>query len=124
MSELDAELTSFMHQYEQATNRHDFDELVPLIADDATYWFTEGSYQGIVAVRGAIERTFTTILDEVYRIEDLEWVAVTDDLAVCRYRFCWTGTVDGELASGQGRGTNVVTKQNGEWKMVHEHLSR
>jgi len=124
MSELDAELTSFMHQYERATNRHDFGELVPLIADDATYWFTEGSYHGIVAIRGAIERTFTTILDEVYRIEDLEWVAVTDNLAVCRYRFRWTGTVDGEPASGQGRGTNVVTRHNGEWKMLHEHLSR
>jgi ketosteroid isomerase-like protein len=124
MSELDAELTWFMRQYERATNRHDFDELVPLIADDATYWFTEGSYHGIVAIRGAIERTFTTILDEVYRIEDLEWVAITDGLAVCRYRFCWTGTVDGEPASGQGRGTNVVTKRNGGWKMLHEHLSR
>lgn len=124
MSELDAELTSFMRQYERAANRHDFDELVPLIADDATYWFTEGSYHGIVAIRGAIERTFTTILDEVYRIEDLEWVAVTDGLAVCRYRFRWTGTVDGEPASGQGRGTNVVTKHRGGWKMLHEHLSR
>jgi ketosteroid isomerase-like protein len=124
MSELDAELTSFMRQYERATNRHDFGELVPLIADDATYWFTEGSYHGIGAIRGAIERTFTTILDEVYRIEDLEWVAVTGSLAVCRYRFCWTGTVDGEPASGQGRGTNVVTRHNGEWKMLHEHLSR
>jgi hypothetical protein len=101
MPELGAELTAFMHQHQQATNRHDFDEPVPLIADDATYWFTEGSDHGIAATRGAIERTFTTILDEIYRIEDLEWVAVTDALAVCRYRFCWTGTVDGELASGQ-----------------------
>jgi ketosteroid isomerase-like protein len=124
MSELDAELTSFMRRYEQATNRHDFTELVPLIADDATYWFTEGSYHGIAAIRGAVERTFATILDEVYRIEDLTWVAVTDRFAVCRYRFCWTGTVDGEPASGQGRGTNVVTKRNGQWKMLHEHLSR
>jgi hypothetical protein len=23
-----------------------------------------------------------------------------------------------------GRGTNVVTKDNGAWKMLHEHLSR
>lgn len=124
MSELDHELTSFMHRYEQATNRHDFGELVPLIAEDATYWFTEGSYHGTAEIREAVERTFATILDEVYRIDELEWVAITDGFAVCRYRFCWTGLVDGKPASGQGRGTNVVTKQNGAWKMLHEHLSR
>ena len=124
VSDLDAELTSFVYRYEQATNRHDFDELVPLIADDATYWFTEGSYDGIDAIRAAVERTFATILDEVYTIEDLEWVAIADDLAVCRYRFRWSGVIDGESASGQGRGTNVVTKRNGAWKMLHEHLSR
>jgi ketosteroid isomerase-like protein len=124
VSDLDAELTSFVYHYEQATNRHDFDLLVPLIADDATYWFTEGSYHGIDAIRAAVERTFATILDEVYTIEGLEWVAVTADLAVCRYRFRWTGVVDAKPASGHGRGTNVVTKRNGAWQMLHEHLSR
>jgi ketosteroid isomerase-like protein len=124
VSDLNEELTSFMHRYEQATNRHDFDQLVPLIADDATCWFTEGSYHGIDEIRAAVERTFATILDEVYTIENLDWVAVSDDLAVCRYRFRWTGVVDGKQASGQGRGTNVVTKRGGAWKMLHEHLSR
>lgn len=124
VSGLDAELTSFVHRYEQATNRHDFAHLVPLIADDATYWFTEGSYHGIDAIRTAVERTFATILDEVYEVEDLEWVAISDDLAVCRYRFSWRGVVDGKLQSGQGRGTNVVTRRDGAWKMLHEHLSR
>lgn len=124
MSDGTAGLTAFMRRYEQATNRHDFDQVAPLIADDASYWFTEGSYHGIEAIRAAIERTFATIQDEVYRIEELEWVAVADDLAVCRYRFRWTGVVDGKPASGEGRGTNVVTRQHGVWKMRHEHLSR
>lgn len=124
MSDATAGLTAFMRRYEQATNRHDFDQVAPLIADDASYWFTEGSYHGIEAIRAAIERTFATIQDEVYRIEELEWVAVADDLAVCRYRFRWTGVVDGKPASGQGRGTNVVTRRHGVWKMRHEHLSR
>jgi ketosteroid isomerase-like protein len=119
-----AELTAFMYQYEQATNRHDFDDLAPLIADDATYWFTEGSYDGIDAIKVAVERTFAAILDEVYKLEELEWIAIADDLAVCRYHFRWTGVVDGKPTAGQGRGTNVVTKRNGVWKMLHEHLSR
>ena len=124
MSDLQTELTAFVHRYEQATNRHDFNDVAPLIADDATYWFTEGSYHGIEAIRVAIERTFAAILDEVYEIRNLEWVAVADDLAVCRYQFFWTGMVDGQPDCGHGRGTNVVAKRDGDWKMLHEHLSR
>jgi hypothetical protein len=75
--------------------------------DDATYWLTDGSYHGIDAIKAALERTFTTILDEIYTIDKMEWVAV------CRYRYRWTGVIDGAPASGHGRGT-----------MLHEHLSR
>jgi uncharacterized protein (TIGR02246 family) len=121
---MDAELTSFVEEYERATNSHDFGRLAPLIAPDATYWFTDGSHRGLDQIRAAVERTFATILGEVYRIHDLEWVAVADDTATCRYAFCWTGTVDGEPASGHGRGTNVLARRGGTWRMVHEHLSR
>lgn len=124
MSDPTAELTAFMRQYEQATNRHDFNQLTPLIADDATYWFTDGSYHGIDAIKAAVERTFTTILDEVYKIDQLEWIAVAENLGVCRYHFRWTGVIHGTPASGNGRGTNLVVKRNGNWKMLHEHLSR
>lgn len=118
------ELTAFLARYEQATNGHDFTELEPLIAEDATYWFTDGSHQGIDAIRTAVERTFATILDEVYTIDEVEWIVVEAGSAVCRYRFRWSGVVDGVPASGQGRGTNVLTRRDGTWKMLHEHLSR
>jgi ketosteroid isomerase-like protein len=124
VSDLQAELTEFVRRYELANNGHDFDQLAPLIADDATYWFTDGSYQGLGAIRAAIERTFATIVDEVYEIRDLEWLAVTAELAVCRYRFWWQGLIDGRSESGQGRGTNVLVKRDDGWKMLHEHLSR
>jgi ketosteroid isomerase-like protein len=124
VSDLQAELTEFVRRYELANNRHDFDQLALLIADDATYWFTDGSYQGLGAIRAAIERTFATIVDEVYEIRDLEWLAVTGELAVCRYRFWWQGLIDGRPESGQGRGTNLLVKRDDGWKMLHEHLSR
>jgi ketosteroid isomerase-like protein len=123
MPDLETELTAFMRRYELATNRHDFGQLAPLIAGDATYWFTEGSYHGIEAIRSAIERTFATIRNEVYQIKDLEWVVVSAELAACRYRFSWNGVIDGQPESGSGRGTNVLTKRDGTWKMLHEHLS-
>lgn len=123
MSDLAAELTAFMTRYEKATNSHDISRVAPLIDADAVYWFSDGSHRGLGEITGAIERTFATIHDEVYEIQDLEWVVLAADHAVCRYRFSWTGVVDGRPRSGRGRGTNVLVKREGEWKMRHEHLS-
>ena len=115
--------TAFMRAYEQATNSHDTARLAPLIADDAVYWFSDGSHRGRDAVLAAIAETFATIRDEVYRIDELEWVVAESGYAVCRYRFAWTGTVRGEQRSGSGRGTNVLVSSGDAWQMRHEHLS-
>jgi len=118
-----AALTAFVHAYERATNSHDLTRLGPLIASDAVYWFSDGSHRGREAILAAIGRTFATIRDEVYRIDDLEWIAHDDSHAVCRYRFAWHGVIDGRPGSGTGRGTNVLVDNAGSWQMLHEHLS-
>lgn len=123
MTDSNTELQAFMAEYERATNTHDINQVTPLIRSDATYWFSDGSHHGLTEIAAAIEKTFTTIQDETYTIHDLEWVAIAAELAVCRYRFTWTGRIDGQHRSGHGRGTNVITKQHGEWKILHEHLS-
>jgi ketosteroid isomerase-like protein len=120
---LAAELTAFLRRYELANNSHDFARIAPLICDDATYWFSEGSYHGIDEIRKAIELSFATIQEEVYQIHDLAWVAMTEEFAVCTYGFRWEGRVNGEPGSGAGRGTNVIARRDGVWKMLHEHLS-
>lgn len=123
MPEPTAALTEFIRTYERAANSHDITRLVPLIAPEAVYWFSDGSHRGREAVLSAIAETFATIRGEVYRINDLEWIAHSDDHAVCRYRFTWTGTVDGRQRSGSGRGTNVLVSNAGTWQVLHEHLS-
>lgn len=116
--------TSFMRRYERATNTHDPARVAPLIADDASYWFTDGSYHGIGEITAAIGRTFATITDEEYRLHDLSWVAVGPDVAACRYRFAWTGSVDGRRTQGSGRGTSILVRaEDGAWRVQHEHLS-
>lgn len=116
-------LAAFMAEYERAANSHDVQQVLPLIADDATYWFTDGSYRGREEIAGALERTFATIHDEVYEIRELERSALTDEVAACRYLFFWRGVVDGEPRSGRGRGTNVLVMRDGSWRVRHEHLS-
>lgn len=120
---MEAELASFMGEYERANNSHDISRVVPFIAEEATYWFSDGSFRRVEEILNAIERTFATILDEVYEVRDLEWPVATVDVTVCRYRFAWTGVVGGKPRSGQGRGTNVIVRRDGGWKILHEHLS-
>src|SRR5687768_8450973 len=117
-------LSAFLKSYEQANNSHNWANVEPFIAKDATYWFTDGSFTGRDEIRTAIEATFMKIQDEVYEIKDVQWPTITDTNAVCTYRFYWQGTVDGKQTSGNGRGTNVLEKRNGSWQIVHEHLSR
>ncbi len=112
-----------MTAYEQANNSHDIDRVVHMIAQDATYWFTDGSYQGLADITAAISRTFSAIQNETYTISDLEWIMLTAEHAMCRYQFSWTGLVDGQPRSGDGRGTNLIVKADGRWMMSHEHLS-
>lgn len=112
-----------MQRYEEATNSHDISTLRPLIATEATFWFTDGSYVGISNVVTAIVRTFESIQDERYTIRNVEWIAVSTDFAVCRYDFEWIGTVSGERKEGGGRATSVIAKTRDQWQVLHEHLS-
>lgn len=123
MSELAAEPTAFVRAYEQATNSHDIAQLTPLIAPEAVYWFSDGSHRGRDAILAAIADTFATIRDENYQITELEWITASTNHATCRYRFSWTGTINGQPRSGSGRGTNVLINSDGTWQMLHEHLS-
>lgn len=118
------ELTNFMQTYERANNTHIWANVAPMVANDATYWFTDGSYSGINEICRAVETTFEKLQDEVYKISDLKWLVVTETVAVCTYRFSWQATIDGVRQSGNGRGTNVLEKRNGSWQIVHEHLSK
>ena len=112
-----------MKDYEARLNRGRFDEVAPLISSDALFWFNDGSHSGLDAVRAAFTRTFQTFPLERYWFEDLIWLAKDDDVASCAYRFRWTATINGKVLAGGGRGTNVLRKEGGGWKIVHEHLS-
>lgn len=113
----------FMRDYIRRTNTHRFDEVAPVIAENATFWFSSGSYHGLAAIRAAFEKTWGMIQDEVYGVEDVVWPVVTESSAVCLYTFRWQGNINGEAREGSGRGTNVLRREDGRWRVVHEHLS-
>lgn len=112
-----------MALYAAGINHHRFDELVPLIAEDAQFWFSDGTHCGIADIRTAFETTWSRLTDETYWLEEVSWIAKGDAAASCVYRFCWVANVDGIRRSGSGRGTTVLARSDGRWQIVHEHLS-
>ncbi|MGH8980159.1 MAG: YybH family protein [Acidimicrobiales bacterium] len=111
-------------RFEQAANSADFDQVAPLIDEHAIFWFTDGSFEGVAEVQRAFEETWATIREETYRIEGTRWIAVSDTVAVCVYRFSSSGIVDGHPFASTGRGTNVLVRGTDGWKIGHEHLSK
>ena len=115
----------FMREYESSGRTGGVEHTLRLIHDDAVYWFSDGtSHVGKAAIERAIRRNFDAIKDETYRISELVWMAHSPDVAACTYRYDWSGTIDGEPASGFGRGTSVLVRNSDSWLVVHEHLSR
>lgn len=113
-----------LHQYELAANSRDFDQVAPMVAHSAVYWFSDGEFEDLDAIRGAFEMTRNTIEHERYAIEDVQWIVVAERAAVCIYQFRSEGFVRGRPFSAIGRGTNVFSLIDGRWQIVHEHLSR
>ena len=112
----------FLKSYEKALASQWWSEVEPLLAEDACIIFSEGTYVGKAEVQKAFEKAFTLIQDERYEIANLYWVDKASDYAVCIYTFRWSGVVNGEQAVGAGRGTSVLKRIDGCWKLLVEHL--
>jgi len=113
-----------MKLYEAKINLHRFDEVEQLISPDAIFWFTDGTYRGIDEIRAAFERTWQKLQNETYWLENIEWIGFGQTLASCTYHYNWKTEIGGKIFEGKGRGTTVLKSENGQWKIVHEHLSR
>ena len=116
-----------MAEYERRNNSHSFDQVAPLIADDAIYFFNDGTFRGLPAIRQAIEKTWAYgVQDESYTIEDLSWLVQDEHIAVATYRYRWEGVTSDSRERqvlGVGRGTQVLRRSGDRWQTVHEHLS-
>lgn len=111
-----------LQAYERRLGEHRWEAVADLIHDEAVFIFSEGTFHGKPEIANAFRKTFQTIQDETYIIDDLQWLVVADDVAACIYKFSWKGVVNGQEMSGGGRGTSVLQKTSTGWQILHEHL--
>jgi len=118
------ELSGFLKAYERAANSRVFAKVDPFIATDASFWFTNGMFNGKVAIKKAFEDTWKTIENESYSISNVQWIFSDRQTASCTYTFKSDGIVDGRRQTYEGKGTNILARIDGKWQIVHEHLSK
>lgn len=111
-----------MIAYETALSSQDWKRIAPLLHDDVCVTFSSGTFKGKAEVQQAFERTFALIQDEQYAISNLHWAVDDGAVAICLYDFAWQGVINGQPASGGGRGTSVIVKNGAVWQIVAEHL--
>lgn len=113
----------YIKNYEQALATQDWSQVEPLIHEDACVTFSNGAvHKGRTEVRKAFEKNFSLIKDETYVITNVHWVLRSLETAVYLFDFNWNGIINDQPASGSGRGTSVLIKENDKWKLLVEHL--
>lgn len=113
----------FVRRYEAALATQEWEEVSPLLHFNASVTFSDGSvHKGKAAVRAAFERNFQAIAEENYRITNVHWLLDSDDTAVYMFDFHWSGKINGHDASGAGKGTSVLIRDDDQWKLLTEHL--
>lgn len=117
------ELDGFIKQYVDATNSHDFANVRPLLLPGAVYWFNKQDKQGTAVIQAYFEDTWRKLPDEVYGIENVKWLSIDENSATCIYDYTYRGHFNGKAVQGRGRGTTVLVRQGGQWRIAHEHLS-
>ncbi len=112
-----------LEQYIAATNTHDFNNVKKILHENAIYWFTNKTCSNMNEIQNYFETSWQQIKAEVYSARDIKWIATDETSATCIYTYHYEGYYNGNFVSGSGRATNVFLKMNGEWKLIHEHLS-
>jgi ketosteroid isomerase-like protein len=113
-----------MAAFVAALIRRDIDAALPLLTDDAVFFYSNGSsLWGKAAFAAAITASWTRVERYTYTTDEAVWLAESGSAAAVIYAFSWSGVVGGEDVVGGGRGTRVFRREADGWRIAHEHLS-
>lgn len=114
---------NFVPLYVNALATQEWGNVAPLIHPNCTVTFSNGGcHQGKDKVHEAFQRNFDLIEGEEYSISEVHWVFKGENAAVFTYSFAWSGIIAGKQASGMGRGTLTIIRDDASWKLIAEHL--
>ncbi|TSB45737.1 YybH family protein [Alkalicoccobacillus porphyridii] len=116
-------MNHILDAYIKATNTHNFKEVEKLLHPEAMYWFSNQTCDSMETIEQYFNNSWNYIKDEIYSARDVTWLTADTESATCIYTYHYQGYIEGKFVTGNGRATNVFKLINGEWKLIHEHLS-
>lgn len=117
----------FLHQFEALAEREDFALISDFIAEDAFFRFSDGDFIGRPAIRAAFEKTWRgdpTVKKARFYLSDIVVLSTDSASATATYTWHWEGAQGEQRFTIKGRGTRVLAFAAGQFRIVHEHLSR
>ena len=117
--------SEFLTAYKAALSTQQWQNVELLIHSNACVTFSNGAmHKGIREIKEAYERNFALIKNEDYQMTNLHWVLKNEETAVYVFDFSWRGIINGQPASGKGKGTAVIVCEGGQWKLMAEQLTK
>ncbi len=123
----DDEVVDFLTRFEELAEKEDFALISDLIDEKAMFRFNDGDFVGRDAIRSVFEKTWRgdpTVKKARFYLSDIVVLATDHSTAAATYTYNWEGSQGGSEFTIRGRGTRVLVRQDGQWRIVHEHLSR
>lgn len=118
---------AFLHEFERFADREEFAEIRELIDEDAFFRFNDGDFVGRAAIQAAFERTWRgdpKVAKTRFHLSDITVLTVDERTATATYTYHWEGVQGDRPFAIRGRGTRVLVRDGGAFRIVHEHLSR
>ncbi len=121
------DVVRFLEHFEALAQQEDFSLLRDLIDERAFYRFSDGDFVGHAAIQAAFEKTWRgdpTVVKARFYLSDIVVLTTDEASASATYTWHWEGSQGAQRFGIQGRGTRVLVRRDGQWRIVHEHLSR
>ncbi len=121
------EVVQFLHNFEALAEKEDFDLIRHMIHEQAFFRFNDGDFRGRTAIQAVFEKTWRgdpSVKKARFYLSDIVVLSTDQTSATATYTYNWEGAQGDKQFRIQGRGTRVLVKMNGQWQIIHEHLSR
>lgn len=120
-------VVQFLHHFEEVALEEDFDLIRSMIDERACFRFNDGDFVGLPAIQAVFEKTWRgdpTVKKTRFYLTDIVVLTTDHTSASATYTYNWEGSQGSQVFTIQGRGTRVLVREAGRFRIVHEHLSR
>ena len=117
----------FLNRFEALAEKEDFNLIRDMIDEQAVFRFNDGDFVGRQAIQAVFEKTWRgdpSVKKVRFYLSDIVVLTTDHSTATATYTYNWEGSQAGREFKIRGRGTRVLLRVNGQFRIIHEHLSR